>query len=147
MKYRAIIPAVLAAGLIYVSSAQSAQAFGLLDRVMYGGEAGCCAEATCAVEPKCAVEPTCCGAPKSCRPKRCHKVRRCRKPRCCEPKCEVTCAVEPTCCGAPKSCLGDWTGQPCPSSDSPAPHAGTRTITAFGSKPKAVFFWGNTASF
>lgn len=87
MKIRAITPAVLAAGLIYVASASNASAFGLLDRVMYGGEAGCCAETTCAVEPKCSWEPTCC-AP---RRHRCHRFRN----NCCEPKC----AVEPTCCG------------------------------------------------
>ncbi len=98
MKIRAIIPAVLAAGLIYVASASSASAFGLLDRVMYGGDPGCCAEAKCAVEPSCCTpEPTCCG------PRRHHR-RHWLKNNCCEPKCEVVvepkcCAPEPTCCG------------------------------------------------
>ncbi len=74
MKSRAIVTAVLAAGLIYLASAGSAFA-GLL------GGGGCGSEPSC-----CAPEPTCCApAPKCC------KEPRCKKSRCCKPACEPKC--------------------------------------------------------
>ncbi|GIW95434.1 MAG: hypothetical protein KatS3mg110_3475 [Pirellulaceae bacterium] len=96
MKSRAVLPAVLAVGVLAFVWTSNAQAFELLDRILYAGGCGC------EVAPKCcAPEPKCCGP-------RLHVHRRC------EPKCgaEVTCGVEKVCgrerCWHLGSRLHDW---------------------------------------
>lgn len=125
MKSRAVLPAVLAVGVLYLGAATNAHAFELLDRILYAGGCGCEVEPKCCAveprccglrlhwhrrcEPKCGVEVTCgCGMEKACcHRQRCHRLHdwlhRCG----CEPACgvEPKCAVEPTCgCGAEKAC-------------------------------------------
>ena len=60
MKFRTIVTAVLAAGLICVGSTSSARANSLLDRIWYGYDAGCGAKAKCGAEPKCSAKSTKC---------------------------------------------------------------------------------------
>ena len=124
MKNRAMIPALLAAGLFCLFSVSNASA-GLFGHRAAGCDSGCAAvEPTCgceAAEPTCGCEVDACCNPCS-RPGLLARLRaKCAAKRCCEPTCgceaaEPTCgceAAEPTC-----GCEADACCNPCKRLDS-----------------------------
>jgi hypothetical protein len=134
MKSRAMLTTALAAGVLYLAAASSAQAFDLLDRMLStNGGCGCeaapsccepdpccqkrvglldrlhrksnCCEPVCGVEAACGVEPTCCDPCNSCKPKRPSLLDHLRSCRkSCAPACEPACGAELACHDPCDSC-------------------------------------------
>jgi hypothetical protein len=95
MRLSAIVPAIVATGLLFVAGASTAQAF--------HRHRDCCEPSCCAPEPSCGAEASCCDpCDDCCRPgllaRLKAKLHSCCHRDCCEPSC---CAPEPSCgCGS-----------------------------------------------